>query len=52
MNNACESLIEVFQKAKILLALPDNDYSWSSWDNANDAILMPGLEKPDDNKSE
>ncbi len=39
MNKARQNLIEIFQKAKILLALPDNDYAWSSWENANDAIL-------------
>jgi hypothetical protein len=39
MNKARDNLIEVFLNAKSLLALPDNDFSWSSWDNVNDAII-------------
>ena len=33
-----DDLIRVFLEARTLLALPNNDYSWSSWESAHDAI--------------
>ena len=32
------ALIMVLEDAKKLLALPDNDYLWSSWENAEGAL--------------
>jgi hypothetical protein len=31
-------LIPVFEEARRLLALPDNDFSWSSWEDTPDAL--------------
>ncbi len=38
MNNAKEELLEVLKETRELLALPDNDFGWSSWDNVEDAL--------------
>ncbi len=32
------TLIQVFTEAKELLSLPDNNFVWSSWQDANDAL--------------
>lgn len=32
-----EALIDIFQRARDLVALPANDFSWSSWDGAEAA---------------
>jgi hypothetical protein len=37
MNKEGE-LIAVLKDARALLAKPDNDYSWSSWESAKDAL--------------
>lgn len=33
-----EKLIAVFEEARRLLALPDNDFSWSGWEDTADAL--------------
>lgn len=33
-----EALIDVFARTREALARPDNDFSWSSWRNADDAL--------------
>lgn len=33
-----EALIEVFEEAKKLLQLEGNDFSWSGWENAEEAV--------------
>lgn len=38
MKNAKEELLEVLKETRELLALPDNDFGWSSWDNVEDAL--------------
>lgn len=35
MNKA--ALIDIFQRARELVVLPDNDFSWSSWSDAETA---------------
>ena len=37
MDNFKE-LIEVFKKARFALANPNNDYSWSSWEDSQAAL--------------
>ena len=37
MDPKCQALIEVLDRAKELLALPGNDFVWSSWENAEQA---------------
>jgi len=38
MPNAKEALLEVLREARALLALSDNDFAWSTWDSAADAL--------------
>jgi len=38
MNPATTPLLEVLRDARALLALPDNDFAWSRWDGAADAL--------------
>ena len=33
-----EKLIGVFEEARRLLSLPDNDFSWSGWEDTEDAL--------------
>ena len=33
-----QSLIAVFEKTRLILANPENDYSWSPWQDANAAL--------------
>ena len=37
-NPSYNKLIAVLRDARELLALPDNDFAWSSWDDAADAL--------------
>lgn len=37
-SNATEELIEVLSAALVLLKRPENDFAWSSWESADDAI--------------
>src|SRR5688572_27294139 len=32
------ALIAVFEEARLFLSLPENDFSWSSWEGADDAL--------------
>jgi hypothetical protein len=44
MNPAQRELANVLREARSLLALPDNDFSWSSWVDAGAALAeMDGL---------
>ena len=38
MPNAKQALLEVLREARALLALPDNDFAWSTWESATDAL--------------
>jgi len=38
MSNGREELLQVLADARRLLALPDNDFAWSSWSDADDAV--------------
>ena len=38
MAAATEELVEILEAAKRLLSIPKNDFSWSSWASAADAI--------------
>src|SRR5436189_5244610 len=38
MSNAKQELLEVLRETRALLALPDNDFAWSTWDGAADAL--------------
>ena len=38
MSRAKENLAEVLREATLLLSRADNDFSWSSWDNAEQAL--------------
>jgi hypothetical protein len=38
MPKAKESLLEVLRETRALLARPDNDFNWSSWESAADAL--------------
>src|SRR5258708_13983114 len=33
-----DDLVEVLRKARALLALPENDFAWSSWEDADAAL--------------
>ena len=35
---ARHELVEVLRQAQALLALPDNDFTWSSWENSHAAL--------------
>ena len=35
---ASHQLIEILQEARALLALPDNDFSWSGWEDQEHAL--------------
>ena len=37
-SNSKQSLLEVLREARDLLARPDNDFAWSTWDSAADAL--------------
>jgi len=37
-NTAKAELLKVLQEVRALLALPDNDFAWSCWDNATEAL--------------
>jgi hypothetical protein len=37
-RTAAEDLIDVLKRARSFLALPDNDFMWSSWESASDAL--------------
>jgi hypothetical protein len=36
--NTAATLLDIFQRARDLVALPDNDFSWSSWRDAEHAL--------------
>lgn len=36
--SAAATLLDIFHRARDLVALPDNDFSWSSWRDADDAL--------------
>jgi hypothetical protein len=38
MNSKCQKLVEILQETRQLLSLPDNDFAWSSWDDAPAAL--------------
>jgi hypothetical protein len=38
-NQSYSILLDVFAKARELLALPSNDFDWSSWGSAADALV-------------
>jgi len=38
MDAARRELVEVLREARALLALPDNDFCWSSWCDSNAAL--------------
>lgn len=38
LREAGEELIEVLLAAKVLLKRPENDFAWSPWESADDAI--------------
>jgi hypothetical protein len=45
-NPRYDKLIVVLREARELLALPENDFAWSPWDDAEDALLeIDGLLK-------
>ncbi|MEQ1818192.1 MAG: hypothetical protein ABL871_06230 [Terricaulis sp.] len=33
-----DALVDIFQRARELVARPDNDFAWSSWRNAEHAL--------------
>ena len=35
--SATAALLDIFQRARDLVALPQNDFAWSSWRDADDA---------------
>ncbi len=37
-QKSSDELVAVLQDARALLARPDNDYSWSSWDGPDSAL--------------
>ena len=37
-NRQCHRLLAVFQEARSLIARPENDFSWSSWEDAAAAL--------------
>ena len=39
MPNAKDALLEVLRETRALLARPGNDFAWSTWDNAEAALL-------------
>jgi hypothetical protein len=44
MSAAKDQLLLVLQETRAILALPDNDFGWSSWDSAEDALReMDGI---------
>ena len=36
--NAKDALLEVLREATALLSLPENDFGWSTWENAAEAL--------------
>lgn len=38
MPNPKEALLQVLRETRALLALPDNDFAWSTWDSASEAL--------------
>jgi hypothetical protein len=38
MPNAKDTLLQVLRETRVLLALPDNDFAWSRWNNATEAL--------------
>jgi hypothetical protein len=38
MMTGKEMLLKVLEEAKIVILLPDNDYSWSSWEDTPAAL--------------
>lgn len=36
--SAAAALLDIFQRARDLVALPHNDFAWSSWRGADDAL--------------
>lgn len=38
MPGAKETLLRILRDTRVLLALPDNDFAWSTWDNAAAAL--------------
>jgi hypothetical protein len=38
LTNAREELVQILQQAQAILARPKNDFSWSSWRDAEQAI--------------
>lgn len=39
MHNAKEELLNVLKQTRELLALRENDFNWSRWDNAGEALI-------------
>ncbi len=37
-TSGLSEFLDIVKEASLLLALPENDFSWSSWDNALDAL--------------
>jgi hypothetical protein len=40
MSNAKDALLTVLRETRALLALPGNDFVWSRWDSAADALFQ------------
>jgi hypothetical protein len=40
MLNAKDALLKVLRETRALLALPGNDFGWSRWDSAADALFL------------
>ena len=38
MPNAKETLLQVLRETRALLARPGNDFAWSTWDDATEAL--------------
>jgi len=38
MNEATRTVVDILRETRALLALPGNDFSWSSWIDADDAL--------------
>ena len=38
MADAKDALLEVLRETRVLLERPDNDFGWSSWEGAADAL--------------
>jgi hypothetical protein len=36
--NTAAALLDIFQRARDLVARPENDFSWSSWRDVDDAL--------------